>query len=146
MRGKRDCTQAWVSLKTLLRSGKAQSRSRNRVSSHCHRWRGKKKKKKRFAECDFKRGFEVYSSDACGGKTKTRVWPSRRTLKLKVCAFLAAGPGSVWPPVFTHKRCNLQSDPAVWVRSPVSHSPIATRRHHKHRLRRAASRRFPASL
>lgn len=34
--------------------------------------------------------------------------------------------GSVWPPVFTHKQCNLQPDQPVWVWSPVSHSPSDT--------------------
>lgn len=34
--------------------------------------------------------------------------------------------GSVWPPVFTHKQSNLQSDQPVWVWSPVSHSPSDT--------------------
>lgn len=56
---------------------------------------------------------------------RTCVWSSRQK-KVKGLCVSGRLAGCVWPPVFTHKQRNLQSDPAVWVWSPVSHSPSDT--------------------
>lgn len=87
-----------------------------------------------------------YHSDywhLCTQSQSTPAWSSQHMLKLNGLFVSDRMTGSVWPPVFTHKQCNLQPDQPVWVWLPVSHS-LATHYQHKHRLQRAPSVQFPA--
>lgn len=170
MRGKHNCTQAWVSLKThyaverrsraratefppIVIAGKGKKRDPPNVTSsswRIHRGTVRYKVSSSNAVLLAYRGTPAESLPASCKKLKYSTLAKNLCLvfatkkKLKVCAFLAG-----WLVVCGPRCLHTSSVISSLIRrcgfGRPCHIPLATHRYHKHRLQRAASRCFPAS-
>lgn len=143
MRGKHNCTPAWVSLETHYTVETCtRSRKHNRVSSHCHHQQHKEIHQMWLQtsglQTEAESGCYRVSSSAFPSLSHSQDAPAEKPVKsfsktpITACVSsetqssvcVSGRPtGSVWPRVFTHKQSNLSPDRPVWVWSPVSHSP-----------------------